>query len=295
MDGICLDTKAQTGNTDFSVTKNVVLNDQSVKLNSNGKASKPEQVRLNFDRIDREDRQEEYARKLQEQREEDEYRLITQENPVYGSLTGLKSAVGDSEKTCNNLLNHYHYYNDQISYYQGLLNGQDGAQPLTDAQKKSYQDTLTQLQSDKQFLLQNGYPKDEPAAHVPDATDILCMRTYLAFISMTPGLGQGASGLKEKIREFENFHLSSENFEQDLKSAINMLNDINDTISSIWNDYHNSGNKEPSAPDEPKNRGLKPESYAAFFARMEQSKQPFANNSFVQKLRRLHSDEYVVV
>jgi len=295
MDGICLNTWKKTENTDFSVTKHVVLNDQSVKLNSNGKASKPEQIRLNFDRIDREDRQAEYARKLQQQREEAEYRQITQENPGYGSLSGLKSAVGDSEKTCSDLLNHYHYYNDQISYYQGLLNGQEGAQPLTDAQRKSYEDTLDQLQSDKQFLLQNGYPRDEPAAHVPDENDLIRMAIYETYISMQPDLGQYASGLYEKIRDFGNFHLSPGNFEQDLKSAVNMLNSINGTLSSIWNDYHNSGNNESTAPNQLVNRGFKPESYAAFFARMERLKLPFANNSFVQKLKRLQSDEFVKV
>lgn len=295
MDGICLDTRAQTGDTDFSVPKQAALNDQSVNLNSGAKNSHTEQIRLNFDRIDREDRQAEYAGKLQEQREEAEYRQITQENPAYGSLTEIKSAVGDSEKACNDLLNHYHYYNDRISYYQGLLNGKNGAQPLTDVQRKSYQETLTQLQSDKQFLLRNGYPKDEPAAHVPDENDLIRMAIYETCVSIQPDLKQYASGLNEKIREFGNFHLSSENFEQDLKSAVNMLNSINDTISSIWNDYHNSGNNESAAPDKLENRGFKPESYAAFFARMEQSKMPFANNGFVQKLKRLHSDEYVKI
>lgn len=298
---------------DLSAPKNACLNNKNVRLSSDGQSSQMVQVRPNFDRIDREDREAEAAERLREQQEDEEYRRIAENNPVYGDLSSLISSVGTSTYHLNQTLNSYHYYNDRIAYYQNLLgdsndaknslnsreqesqnklSNPEGVERLSDLQREEYRNKLNDLESDRQFLMENGYPKDGPPR--PYAKQAALTFLYLGAdcLARNPGMEGVASQIKSKIDELGNLTLSPSNFEQCIQSQANILDQIKSLANSAWKNYHNVQGQEAAAPSKLWNYSSKPESYAAFFNRMENS---FDTDILFQRMRRLRPDEFVKV
>jgi hypothetical protein len=299
--------------SDLSIPKGACLNDKSVKFASDKQTSQAVQFRPNFDRIDREDRAAETAERLREQQEDEEYGRIAKSNPVYRDFSNLISTVGTSSCCLNHTLNSYHYLNDRIAYYQNLLgnlndaekssdsqkegyqnksSNPNGVEKLSDLQREEYRNKLNDLKSNRQFLMKNGYTKDEPPC--PDAKRAAMTFLYLETdcLSRNPGMEGVASQIKNKIDDLGNLNLSPSNFEQCIQSQADILGQIRSLVNSAWENYHNVQGQESAAPSKLWNYSSKPESYANFFNRMEK---PFENDILFRKISRLRPDEFVKV
>ena len=313
MPDIDLALSSVSTHSDLSTPKNVCLNDKSVKLNSDGQTSQAVQFRPNFDRIDREDREAEAAERLREQQEGEEYGRIAKNNPVYRDFSNLVSTVGTSACCLNHTLNSYHYLNDRIAYYQNLLgslndaekssdsqkegyqnksSNPNGVEKLSDLQREEYRNKLNDLESNRQFLMKNGYTKDEPPRPYAARAAMTFLYLDADCLARDPGMEGVASQIKGKIDELGNLKLSPSNFEQCIQSQADILGQIKSLVSSAWENYHNVQGQESAAPSKLWNYSSKPESYADFFNRMEN---PFENDILFRKISRLRPDKFVKV
>ena len=209
-----------------------------------------QQVRMNFDRIDLGNKQAETDETAKSEAERQNYRRLAEKNPVFASLDSLSRTVQNISDGFSNLLDRYHLYDENISYYQGLLN--DGSHPLTDEDRKAYSDRISNLQGKKRFLEQNGYIEGEPGTAVPDKTDLMIIQIELSTLAFAKKLKHvlkyGTEDLNAKIASAEIFQFPTSDFEHDVGKAADDWQKIGDDISKLWNSYHNGQGNEPDAP-----------------------------------------------